>query len=72
MYDDGIVGRMCNSRGKLEANSVTETDEKKKQTSRSNVVTKYPCKLLFNWYPLWTNRGIHKCHQLIPLTADND
>jgi hypothetical protein len=28
MYDDGIVGGMCNSRGKLEVNSVTATDEK--------------------------------------------
>jgi hypothetical protein len=30
VYDDGIVGGMCNSRGKLEVNSVTATDEKKK------------------------------------------
>lgn len=30
MYDDGVVGGMCNSRGKLEVNSVTATDEKKK------------------------------------------
>jgi len=30
MYDDAIVGGMCNSRGKLEVNSVTATDEQKK------------------------------------------
>lgn len=33
MYDDGIVGGTCNSRRKLEVNSVTETDGKKKKAN---------------------------------------